>query len=187
MPSPRPIKRQFARSVGVPCARRGYHSNGTLTVRPSTRSTTRVSSVTVIRWASAERGSLGKVLIPSPAKLIGVVHHQRLHTSNLGPTNRSRPAAPDQARAWPDSRPAPHARVAAPPCLRSRRTEEQPIRSAPEDRRHGDDCMPRSPGETSPCLATCALSGRGEQREPRSVVAWCYASRCTPGPLANRS
>jgi hypothetical protein len=25
------------------------------------------------------------------------------------------------------------------------------------------------------------------QREPRSVVAWCYASPCTPGPLANRS
>src|SRR5216684_5599265 len=85
MPSPRPIKRQFARSAGVPCARRGYHDNGTLTVRPSTRSTTSVSSVRVTRWARAPRTSLGKVLIPGPPKLIGVVPHQRLHASDLGP------------------------------------------------------------------------------------------------------
>jgi hypothetical protein len=34
-----------ARSSGVPCARRGYHANGTLIVRPSMRSTTSASAV----------------------------------------------------------------------------------------------------------------------------------------------
>jgi hypothetical protein len=64
MPSPRHIRRQFARSVGVPCARRGYQATGTLTVRPSTRSTTRVSSVTDTFCANAARNSLGEILIP---------------------------------------------------------------------------------------------------------------------------
>jgi hypothetical protein len=46
--------------------------------------------VTVTRWASAARTSLGKVLIPSPPKLIGVAPHQRLHLFDLGP---AKPAA----------------------------------------------------------------------------------------------
>src|SRR5437899_12923611 len=96
MPSPRPIKRQFARSAGVPCTRRGYQSNGAVTVRPSTRSTTSASSVTVTRWASAARSSLCEVLIPRPAELDCVVPHKRLHASDLGSTKTAALHEPDR-------------------------------------------------------------------------------------------
>ena len=52
MPSPRPMIRQLLRSWGVPCNRRGYHSKGTLMLRPSIKSIIRDSSSIEIRSAS---------------------------------------------------------------------------------------------------------------------------------------
>src|SRR3972149_10649714 len=90
MPSPGRTRRRFARSAGVPCAKRGYQDRGTLTVRPSTRSTTKASSVTATCCASAARSSLGEVLIPRSTKVSRVLPHQCLQTSDLGP---AKPAA----------------------------------------------------------------------------------------------
>src|SRR5581483_3369597 len=53
MPKPAPLISQWARSLGVPCARRGYQPMGTEIVRPSSRSTVSVSSVTVTLVALA--------------------------------------------------------------------------------------------------------------------------------------
>src|SRR5439155_9550115 len=47
MPYPALLICTLARSAGVPCARRGYQPMGTAMVRPSSRSTDTVSSVTV--------------------------------------------------------------------------------------------------------------------------------------------
>ena len=69
------MKRQRDRSAGVPYTRRGYQDNGTLTVRPSNRSTTKASSVTVTCCASGVRSSLGEVLIPRSTKLRCVLSH----------------------------------------------------------------------------------------------------------------
>ena len=143
MPSPRPIKRQFARSAGVPCARRGYQSNGTLTVRPSTRSTTSASSVTVTRWASAARNSLCEVLIPRPTELNCVVPHQRLHAPDLGPAKTAALRQPQ--RVEPEFRTVRFPLHMHVPWFDSvSGVEEQPIWPCPEDRRHRDDCMPMS-------------------------------------------
>jgi hypothetical protein len=45
--APPPVTGNLLRSSGVPCHKRGYHASGTIIVRPSTRSTTNESSVTV--------------------------------------------------------------------------------------------------------------------------------------------
>src|SRR5207247_4840731 len=46
IPSPSLMRRDCARSEGLPCARRWYQASGTPIVRPSTSFTTNVSSVT---------------------------------------------------------------------------------------------------------------------------------------------
>ena len=69
------MKRQRDRSAGVPYTRRGYQDNGTLTVLPSSRSTTKASSVTVTCCAKGVRSSLGEVLIPGPTKLRWMLSH----------------------------------------------------------------------------------------------------------------
>src|SRR6266540_108499 len=66
MPSPRPMRRHFERSAEVPWAKRGYQERGTLTVLPSTKSTTKASSVTETCCASATRSSLAEELIHAP-------------------------------------------------------------------------------------------------------------------------
>src|SRR5258705_13733472 len=143
MPSPRPIRRQFARSSGVPCARRGYQSNGTLTVRPSTRSTTSASSVTVTCWANAARNSLCEVLIPRPTELNCVVPHQRLHAPDLGPAKTAALRQPHRVEPeFGTARFPLHMHV--PWFVSVSGIEEQPIWPCPEDRRHRDDCMPKS-------------------------------------------
>ena len=60
IPSPLPIRRQFARSAGVPCARRGNQATGTVIVLPSARFTSRASSLTLTLWAAASRSSAPK-------------------------------------------------------------------------------------------------------------------------------
>jgi len=51
MPSPSPIRRQFARSAVDPAASRGYQASGTQSLRPSIRSSVTVSSVIVTVFA----------------------------------------------------------------------------------------------------------------------------------------
>src|SRR4051794_12607344 len=50
------IRRQFARSVGVPCARRGKHATGTTTARPSSNSTASVRSAIFTQLSCLSRG-----------------------------------------------------------------------------------------------------------------------------------
>src|SRR6266496_966431 len=83
MPSPRPMRRHFDRSSALPWAKRGYQDSGTLTVRPSTKSTTSASSVTETCCASATRSSLGEELIPCSTKFDLVLPHQGLQPSDL--------------------------------------------------------------------------------------------------------
>ncbi|GIV78802.1 MAG: hypothetical protein KatS3mg050_3196 [Litorilinea sp.] len=64
MPCPPPIRRHFFRSSAVPCSNRGYQTNGTTIVRPSSSATINSSSVTFTSWAFASRSSIAKVLIP---------------------------------------------------------------------------------------------------------------------------
>jgi hypothetical protein len=157
-PSPRPIKRQFARSAGVPCARRGYQGKGTLTLRPSTRSTIKVSSVTVTCCAIADRKSLGEVLIPRSTKLYSVVSHHRLHPANLGPAKAAAPGQPYWIKPELGSvRISLHMHV--PWFVSVSRVEKQPIGSAPEDRRHGDNCKPASPVRSPLVSLTLRISG----------------------------
>ena len=53
IPIPSPMNRQFRRSSGVPCSRRGYQAMGIEIVRPSAKSTVNVSFVTVTSIAMA--------------------------------------------------------------------------------------------------------------------------------------
>src|SRR5437868_1037670 len=77
IPSPRPISLQCPRSVGVPCASRGYHASGTDSVRPSSKSTTNASSLTVTLVANAARRSVAEVLIPRPHEFALVLLNER--------------------------------------------------------------------------------------------------------------
>src|SRR4029079_6705830 len=86
MPSPRPMRRQFARSPALPFANRGYQAMGTAIERPSTRSTERVSSVTMTRSARAGQWSIGEVLITRSQQGGLVLPHQTQDTPEFGPT-----------------------------------------------------------------------------------------------------
>jgi len=51
IPRPGPINSHRCRSLGDPCARRGYHCRGTETVRPSSSSTISARAVTCTAFA----------------------------------------------------------------------------------------------------------------------------------------
>src|SRR5579862_5338437 len=65
MPTPSPINCQCLRSFVLPFIRRGNHATGTAIVRPSVKSTERVSSVTCTDWAWAVRISSIEILLPT--------------------------------------------------------------------------------------------------------------------------
>jgi len=83
IPSPPPMRRQLARSGGVPCAKRGNQASGTVIVRPSARSTTRSSSPALTLWATACARSCSEVLIPCPRQQTCVFRHQPFDASDL--------------------------------------------------------------------------------------------------------
>ena len=64
MPSPRPINRHSPRSFLVPCERRGNQPSGTEIVRPSLRSTVRVSAVVRTSVAAGTMISRFEITIP---------------------------------------------------------------------------------------------------------------------------
>src|SRR5260221_1044545 len=67
----------FARSAGVPWNSRGYHSNGTEMVRPSSKSTVSVSSVTTTRVArTTNLSSLTKKLMPLLQQEVAIIVDQ---------------------------------------------------------------------------------------------------------------
>src|SRR5208282_1553812 len=75
-PRPPPISRQEPRSSAVACARRGYQASGAAMVRPSARSTDKVSSLTSTLVARASRGSTAEKLIPTLQQLLSVLLDQ---------------------------------------------------------------------------------------------------------------
>jgi len=82
-PSPRAIRRQRERSRAVACLSRGYHDSGTVTVRPSVRSTTSATRVTRARRARGFSRRTVEVLIPAPQNRFAVMKHDALHRANL--------------------------------------------------------------------------------------------------------
>jgi hypothetical protein len=62
------------------CNSRGYQASGTEIVRPSLKSTIRLSSVTITLWALA---STVKELIPTPQQAITVLLNQCLYPIDL--------------------------------------------------------------------------------------------------------
>ncbi len=135
MPSPRPISRQFERSAEVPCTKRGYQDKGTVTVRPSTRSTAKESSVMETFCATAARSSFSEVLIPCSPNCVRVLIHQRLQapylcsaeSATFGQSDRIKPELPDIGIPL---------RVLVPRFTAISRVEKEPIRSDSENRRH---------------------------------------------------
>src|SRR5947209_4491926 len=85
IPSPPPMRRQWSFSSGVPWRSLGYHTMGTATVRPSTRSTVRVSSLSVTWRALAAWISSAEVLIPAPQQRGLLILDKLLHLANLAP------------------------------------------------------------------------------------------------------
>src|SRR2546430_365241 len=79
---PPPISRQFLRCFGVARRRRGNHSNGADTCRPSAKVTTRESSVKVASTASAT-GLTTKVLIPCNYKLFAMLFNHLANRRQL--------------------------------------------------------------------------------------------------------
>src|SRR5882672_10747349 len=69
IPCPLPINRQLLRSFCAACSNLGYQDKGTEIVRPSLRSTDRVSSVMVTFSASGTSISTAEVRIPSLQQL----------------------------------------------------------------------------------------------------------------------
>src|SRR6266446_1918659 len=66
MPTPPPMSCQRFLSRLLPCVRRGYHTVGTVSVRPSDSSTWSTASVTLTFTARAPCGSVTEILIPAP-------------------------------------------------------------------------------------------------------------------------
>jgi len=77
IPTPRPMRRQFARCLGVARRSRGNQANGAETRRPSTSVTISSSSVHLTSIASAT-GLLAKVLIPENDKLVAMLFNERV-------------------------------------------------------------------------------------------------------------
>ena len=73
------MMRQFLRSLAVPCASLGNQASGTEMLRPSLKSTLRVSSVTVMLSAVGTSASTVEVRIPCLLKHSVVLMHQLLY------------------------------------------------------------------------------------------------------------
>ena len=83
IPTPRPMRRQFARCLDVARRSRGNQANGAETRRPSTSVTISSSSVHLTSTASAT-GLLAKVLIPGNDG----INPQRRQTESVSPGYR---------------------------------------------------------------------------------------------------
>jgi hypothetical protein len=122
--------------------------------------------VTVTLWARAARSSLGEVLIPRSTKLNCVVLHQKLHAPNLGPPKATALGQPNRIKPEFGSIRVPF-HMDVPRLVSVSGVEEQPIGSAPEDRRHEDDCMPASSARRRLVSLTLPLT-RGHPTEPKA-------------------
>ena len=108
---------------------------GTETVRPSTRSTIRVSLVTWTLCARACPNSVGEEVIPRLSQVYGLLHHQLLNFGEL------RSAEPDTLReanrVEPELRPTLSARyMDVSGFLTIGRIEEESVGAGSENRRH---------------------------------------------------
>jgi hypothetical protein len=96
--------------------------------------------VTVTRWASAGRSSLGEVLIPPSTKANGVVAHQRFDAPDLGAAKAAALGSPHRIKPELDSIRIPF-NVHVPRLPSVSGVKEEPIWSTPQDRRHRNDCL----------------------------------------------
>ena len=139
IPSPPPMRRQCARSSGVPCASRGNQERGTVTVLPSTRSTIRASSLTCMLCAMASLNSVSEILMPSPQKQSRPLRHHSLYPSDL---HGAKPTAPFHVyRVQPklcSTRFPLNAHVRR--FVSVRRIEKERVRSGPKDGRQRPQC-----------------------------------------------
>ena len=97
IPSPRATSCQLLRSPGLACSSRGYQSSGTDTVRPSLRSTVRVSSVTATPVARGVVASVAEVVIPGLKQLCRALVYEPADIANLGPPKSAAAGQPDRA------------------------------------------------------------------------------------------
>jgi hypothetical protein len=184
MPSPSPMNRQFARSAWFPWARRGYHVTGTEIVRPSTRWTTSVSSVTDTCCARASQISIGggEVLMPSSQKMLFLRNDQAF---NLIEFRSTVPAATSQPyRIEPELRTV---CIALDVNVRwlsvVRRIEEEPVGALATNGRHWMSLLFSCGASESPVssdLANRTASAAAEHDHTRPLTA---ASRCWAASL----
>ena len=86
-PCPRPMRRHAARSSGVAYSRRGYQASGTERLRPSSRSTARVS-IEMRTFSTAGRArSIFEVSIPRSQQFILTFGYQRRQFGDFGAVN----------------------------------------------------------------------------------------------------
>jgi len=83
MPTPPPISRQFWRSRGVPCARRGYHLIGTDRVRPSRKTTSSILLVTRTSCTRTGVSSIAEEVMPSPQQFLSMFLNERRDASQF--------------------------------------------------------------------------------------------------------
>ncbi len=146
IPSPLPIRRQFARSAGVPCANRGNQATGTVIVLPSAKSTSRASSLTLTLSASASLSSVPEVLIPRPQQKDCVLHHQPLNPCDFRAAKA--PASFQADRLQPKTSPS---------IPRARRGREEAPLGPPRKRRAG---MGQTAGPSA-TVPVYMVTGRG--------------------------
>ncbi len=98
MPWPFPISRQLSRSSGVTWTSRGNQTNGTEMVRPSLRSTLKVSSVTVTFSAVGTAISTAEILIPRLQECSVMIVYKLVHSTNLSAGKSSTPVQSDRLK-----------------------------------------------------------------------------------------
>ena len=98
MPSPRPTSRQFSLSEIDPCDRRGYQASGTETVRPSTKSTKSVSSLTATFWAAATRELSCEELIPRPQQIVCAIFNYTVESADFQAAESAAVLQPDRIK-----------------------------------------------------------------------------------------
>lgn len=146
MPMPGPMSSQFRRSLGRPSASRGYHFNGTETLRPSAKSTTSVSPVT--RTCFATTVSVARLEVPHamPSPMLfdaprPAATPSQVRSEQTRGYGQGRPVA---ARTWQFSGRVPR--------------ECAPVRPGRSKRRRND--MDRSGGPSGSRPRLCQLSGK---------------------------
>src|SRR5437762_13783742 len=101
MPCPLPTSRQLERSREVACVSRGYQARGTEMLRPSARSTVRVSSVTLTSSAPGISISTVEVRMPCLQEGETMLLDELLNPADLCAAKPAAPLDPGLTRVSP--------------------------------------------------------------------------------------